>query len=90
MTCEATNVELDDMRRGLEQLREQTRSLQLDRDQLRTSMEKLEKSRRELDDTRASLQQARELIDAMQSSKLWQLKESWSRLKRVIGSAGSK
>ena len=50
----------------------------------------LEVMRRNLDDTRASLQQAQELIDTMQSSKLWKLKKSWSQFKRLLGSAGSK
>ena len=84
MAWEATNVELEAMRRELEQLRGQTRSLQSDPDQLTTSVEAPENLRRELADTRASLQQARDLIKIMQRTKLWKLRHHWFRVKRKL------
>ena len=58
------------------------------REELQQTQANLERSQTQLQQTQLQLQQAQDTIRGMESSKFWQLRQGWFRLKQNLGLKG--
>jgi len=79
-------LRLESLQQDYEQLQITLKQLHQDSDQLRV---KLDQAQSETKHFKASTDHLQAVIAAMKSSKFWQLREAWQRLKRTVGLASN-
>jgi glycosyltransferase involved in cell wall biosynthesis len=82
MQLEQTQLQLEQTQLQLEQTQMQLEQTQL---QLEQTQMQLEQTQMQLEQTQLHLEVSQNLIEAMESSKFWQIRKSWFRLKRIFG-----
>ena len=73
-----------------DELQQTKENLQQSHSQLQQTQQQLQQTQQQLQQTQQQLQQTQDTVTGMESSKFWQLRQGWFKLKQTLGLKGDK